>query len=103
MRSGLPFRLPWRRILVRSGFMAYPIDDLRVSLADEREKNLAYLERILGRGGFGWIEGKICRFDEPEVSKDFGWIRWSSASWEPTGDLTTSKFWIPTWWALYVG
>lgn len=69
MRSGLPFRLPWRRILVRSGFMAYPIDDLRVSLADEREKNLAYLERILDKGGFGRLAGKICRFDEPEVEQ----------------------------------
>lgn len=69
MRSALPCRLPWRRILVRSGFMAYPIDELHVSLADEREKNLAYLETILGMGRFGRLEGKICCFDEPEIEQ----------------------------------
>jgi len=69
-----PNKLPWARILIRSGFMAKAVGNLRIFLLEEKEENVVYLKKIVDFGRFGNVVNKIFTPDEAEIEEDL-WLR----------------------------
>ncbi|MGD9489073.1 MAG: hypothetical protein AB7W47_13690 [Calditrichaceae bacterium] len=55
----LPNKLPWVRVLIRSGFMIQSADDRNISLGEEIDQNVEYLKEIVNYGRFGTVEDKM--------------------------------------------
>lgn len=72
--SVLPNKLPWERILIRSGFLAKPEGDQIISLAGETDQNVGYLKKISDYGGFGAVEDKTFTPTEKHV-EEYLWLR----------------------------
>lgn len=69
----LPKKLPWSKILIRSGFLSNPEGDLRISLSDENEQNIDYLNRIVNFGHFGVVKNSFFTPTEAHVEEDL-WL-----------------------------
>lgn len=65
-------RIPWERVLVRSGFKVISQGE-KVSLPDETEQNLEYLQKILDRGNFGRMENRVLLPNERDIDEDL-WL-----------------------------
>jgi hypothetical protein len=73
-QSVFPNKIPWSRILIRSGFLANQEDDLHISLQDENEQNVDYLKSIVNLGHFGGINNRVFKPTESHVEED-RWLR----------------------------
>lgn len=69
-----PSKLPWERILIRSGFVAKPEGDQIISLAGETDQNVDYLKQIVNHSRFGAVEGKTFTPAEKHIEEST-WLR----------------------------
>lgn len=68
-----PSKLPWERILVRSGFIANPEGGC-ISLVDETDQNVGYLKKIVNYGSFGAVENKTFTPEAKHIEERV-WLR----------------------------
>lgn len=69
----LPKRLPWSRILIRSGFLANSKGKLHISFQNEKKENIHFLKRIVEFGSFGKVVDDIFTPSNNEVEEDL-WL-----------------------------
>lgn len=73
-QSVFPNKIPWSRIMIRSGFLANQEDDLCISLQNENEQNVDYLKSIVNLGHFGGVNNRVFMPTESHVEEDL-WLR----------------------------
>jgi hypothetical protein len=69
----LPNKLPWDRILIRSGFLVQSASDRNIFLKEETDQNIKYLEKIVGFGRFGTVEDRTFTPAENTIEEDL-WL-----------------------------
>ncbi|MBE1424841.1 hypothetical protein H4684_001480 [Desulfomicrobium macestii] len=71
----LPKKLPWSRILIRSGFLANSKGKLHISFQNEKKENIRFLKKIVELGRFGELVDDTFTPSNNEVEED----HWLSA------------------------
>lgn len=85
--------LSWDKILIRSGFNIKTESGQHVSLDNETNENIAYLQKIVAYGHFGAIEGKAFIPATPHI-QPLAWLNAVDACYEGSGGGQADELFI---------